>query len=75
MENKKWISVESSQISKISYDADVKRLFIKFKAGSTYAYEGVTQKEFDDFKSSESIGKFFYNNIKNVKQFVKTKNA
>ena len=69
--SRKWITVKSSQIKKISYDKATEMLYIEFKNHTTYSYEGVTAEEFENFKASESIGKFLYANIKNVKSYKK----
>jgi hypothetical protein len=66
---KKWIEVNSSQIKRISYEESLQTLYIEFRNGSTYSYEGVTPKEYVDFKEAPSIGKFFYANIKHVKPY------
>lgn len=62
-------SVESSQIAAIGYAAETQTLAIRFaakgdKPGSLYHYSNVTAEDFATFKGAESIGSFFYKNIK-----------
>lgn len=74
MENRNWITVKSSQINKISYDANDKRLFIEFKNNSQYSYYPVTIGEYINLKNSSSVGQFFHAFIK-TKQTTKQKNG
>jgi hypothetical protein len=65
-------SIESSQIDAIGYDAETQTLAIQFKAkgaapGSLYHYSNVDAALFAEFSSAESIGSFFYKNIKPFK--------
>ena len=62
-------SVNSSNISQIGYDPDLKILIIKFKNGSMYEYLNVPLVTYTNFSKSESIGKFFISNIKNNFQY------
>lgn len=61
-------SVESSQIQAIGYDAQAQTLAIQFKAkggpGSVYHYSNVTAEDFAAFREADSIGSYFYKNIK-----------
>ena len=64
--------VKSSQILAIGYDAANKTLAIQFKGpdtgvpvpGSTYHYTNVEPETFEAMKAAESVGSFFYKNIK-----------
>jgi hypothetical protein len=57
-------SVDSSLITAVGYDADNKKLAVKFKSGSTYNYSGVDQGTYDAMMKAESIGKHFGTNIR-----------
>ena len=62
----KMINVESSMVHSIGYDPETKRLRVKFRDGSLYAYTGVPQSVYDklmDAQSAQSIGKFIHTNI------------
>lgn len=57
--------ISSSQIHSIGHDAETQTLAVRFKAkggglGSLYHYSGVSQEEFDAFKTAPSIGSHFY---------------
>lgn len=59
-------SVESSQIQAIGYDAASQTLAIQFKSGkqAVYHYAKVDAALYQEFSTAESIGSFFYRNIK-----------
>ena len=58
--------VESSQVGAVGYDEASKTLAVQFKhgAGAIYHYAGVEPKLYQDFISSESLGKFHGQHIK-----------
>lgn len=53
---------KSSNIESITYKDGT--LAITFKGGTTYLYEGVSEKEHNEFNSAESWGGHFYKNIR-----------
>lgn len=59
--------VESSQISAIGYSAANKTLVVEFKGGAKYQYSNVEQKTFEAMMAADSVGSFFYRNIKENK--------
>ena len=58
---------ESSNITSIEYDGTTKDLIVGFKNKSKYRYPNFPFQTFLDFSNSESKGKFFFKNIKNLK--------
>ena len=58
------ITVISSNIDSIGYDAKKKKMRIVFSSGAEYDYDGVPKKIFDQMIVSGSVGSFFYKNIK-----------
>jgi hypothetical protein len=58
--------IKSSQIKGIGHDQETNTLAIQFNSGGIYHYEGVSEKQFDEFKSSKSIGKHFGEHIKKL---------
>lgn len=57
--------VSSSQLKAIGYQPDDNRLFIEFHhGGSTYAYEHVTQGDYEALRDAQSIGKHFAAHLK-----------
>jgi hypothetical protein len=59
------VTVSSSNIQSIGYDADSLTLEIEFNNGAIYQYQGVPPTEFDAFMNSGSKGRYFHANIKN----------
>lgn len=67
-------SVQSSQIAQVGHDGGLK-LQVLFRRGGLYEYDGVTSTEFDEMMNAESLGSFFYKNIKGTKPFVKVEGS
>lgn len=61
--------VVSSQIDSIAYSTY--KLFVKFKNGTIYSYEGVPHHLYEQMKTAESVGKFLNQHIKGVYQYEK----
>jgi hypothetical protein len=57
--------VVSSNILSIRYDGDSKTLEIEFNKGGVYQYYDVPLAEYEGLMSAESIGSYFYHNIRN----------
>lgn len=62
--------VVSSQISAVGYDAETQVLEVEFKnAGgkpnSVYQYANFPPEKWAEFQKAESVGSYFYRNIKN----------
>ena len=58
--------VESSNIEGVSYSEGTETVYVKFKNGTVYEYEGVPISIYLDLMESDSKGKFFNSNIKNA---------
>lgn len=58
--------VSSSSIAAIGYDADNQMVYVQFLNGTTYAYKGVPEIEFENLKTAPSIGAYLNRNYKNV---------
>jgi hypothetical protein len=58
--------VKSSQIAAIGHDPSSNTLAIQFKSGKApvYHYANVGADLFEKFRSAESVGSFFYKEIK-----------
>lgn len=52
-------AVISSNIAAIGFDAASGTMRVKFNNGLIYDAEGVSQSDFDDFKSAKSKGVYF----------------
>lgn len=55
---------KSSQIAAFGYDAGKQTLAIRFNSGGLYHYSNVPSEVFDQMQQAESVGSFFYRNVK-----------
>lgn len=67
----KRLSVESSNLASIGYDAENNILEIEFNHGGIYQYFNVPSEVYEELINSASHGKYFAANIKNVYDYVK----
>ncbi|MBE0626436.1 MAG: KTSC domain-containing protein [Burkholderiales bacterium] len=58
--------VSSSNIASVGYDADNQTVYVQFLNGSTYAYKGVAEHEFENLRTAPSVGSYLNRNFKNV---------
>lgn len=56
------VYVISNNIDCVAHDQ--RTLFIRFKSGETYSYDGVPYDHFDALQKVESAGKFFHRFIR-----------
>ena len=69
----KMVSVKSSQIKSIGYDAETCLLYIEFLNGVVYQYGPVDVKIYNDMLvPTVSVGKYFYAFIKGQFAYKKT---
>ena len=59
-----YTEVESKTINAVAYDDPERMLYVRFKGGSEYVYQGVPELIVRHLMSSESKGTFFAKNIK-----------
>jgi len=48
--------VQSSNVHSVGYDPDTRTAHVRFHNGRTYAYDGVSQDDFDDLQNASSVG-------------------
>ncbi len=58
--------VSSSNIAAVGYDAENENVYVQFLDGSTYAYKGVQEHEFENLRTASSVGSYLNRNYKNV---------
>ncbi len=58
--------VSSSNIAAIGYDAERQMVYVQFLNGSTYAYKGVPEHEFENLRTAPSVGSYLNRCYKNV---------
>lgn len=56
----------SSQIREIGYNESQQILEIKFRNKSVYQYDNVPTVTYEQLMKAESLGKYFYENIRDV---------
>ena len=62
----KLITVESSMIHAVGYDAETKTLEVVFNSGRIYRYEDVPLEEYEGLMDAESKGRYMRANIIDV---------
>ena len=63
--------IDSSTITKTTYDTETKDLVVEFKGGMRYQYNEVPHAVYTKFRMAESQGKYFSSDI--AKKFKYTK--
>jgi hypothetical protein len=63
------ITVKSSTISEIGYNAQQSIMTVKFKTGSIYEYLEVPQEIYDFVMNSDSVGKALNAEVKGVYEY------
>ncbi len=58
--------VSSSNIAAVGYDSENQSVYVQFLNGSTYAYKGVPEHEFENLRTASSVGSYLNRNYKNV---------
>ena len=70
--NIKMKSVDSTSLAKVGYDADYSVLKVQFKnSGEYYIYYDVPQSTYTELLRAESIGSYFYYNIRTSFEYEK----
>ncbi len=64
MNNLNWISVVSSNISRIAYNENDQFLYVEFLNGSIYVYKNVPSVIFNELMISPSHGSYLSRQIK-----------
>ena len=62
----KLITVESSMIHAVGYDAETQTLEVVFNSGGIYHYEDVPPEEYEGLMDAESKGRYMRANIIDV---------
>jgi hypothetical protein len=63
--------VTSSSVTEIGYDVNTMTLEVVFRNGTTYQYFDVPESLYEGLKTSESVGKFLNEQIKNSYRYTK----
>jgi len=62
--------VASSNVASVGYDASTLTLEVEFHSGSVYQYFDVPEAVFQELVSSESVGTYLNQHIKNSYRYV-----
>ena len=62
--DKPWISVESSSLTRLKYSIDKMELLVEFKGGAQYLYQNIPSDLFLGLMTADSIGSAFHKLIK-----------
>lgn len=57
--------VNSSNVASIGYDVGDQTVYVQFLNGSTYAYKGVQEHEYENLRTAPSVGSYLNRNFKN----------
>ena len=57
-------SVTSSNIDAISHDPETNTLYVRFKGGGVYAYQGVDAEKHAALMNADSVGSYLHAHIK-----------
>jgi hypothetical protein len=64
--------VKSSNIQSVGYHKDTQTMVIEFIGDKLYSYTPITPEGFNKFMQADSLGKFFFANIRNNKDITTT---
>ncbi len=62
--------VESSMLASIGYDEKSKTLEVEFNHGGVYRYKKVSKKVYEELTNADSIGSYFYHNIRDDYDYI-----
>ncbi len=68
VEGREWAS---SLIKRTEYTPDYQTLLVEFNNGQSYTYSEISSKEYEEFCSAESQGKYFGSNFRTKKPYKK----
>ena len=63
--------VTSSNVATVGYDANTMTLEVEFQNGSVYQYFDVPEVEYQGLMTTDSVGKYLNQNIKNNYRYTK----
>ncbi len=63
--------VDSSNLASVGYDEEKQTLEIEFNHGGVYQYFDVPKEEYEALMNADSLGSYFYHNIRDVYEYEK----
>ena len=64
-----FAQVNSSNLDRVGYDSESKKMQVVFKKGTIYEYDDVTQAEYYGLLEAKSPGQYLSDHIKGVKPY------
>jgi hypothetical protein len=64
-------TVDSSNLASVGYDEANEILEIEFNHGGVYQYFDVPKEEYDALMNADSLGSYFFHNIRDVYDYSK----
>ena len=64
-------SVNSSNLASVGYDPPSQTLEIEFNHGGVYQYFDVPKEEYDALMNADSLGSYFFHNIRDAYEYSK----
>jgi len=64
-------NVDSSNLASVGYDEESQILEIEFNHGGVYQYYDVPKEEYQSLMNADSLGSYFYHNIRNDYEYAK----
>lgn len=58
-----WTPVESSNVAAVAYDADARKLSVRFRAGGTYHYHDVPANVHEELLNAPSAGSYVHSSL------------
>jgi hypothetical protein len=65
-----WVDLNSGLLAAARYDAEIKRLAIRFRKGTVYYYLDVPKEVYDALLAAPSVGAYFVQRIRDEFRFV-----
>ncbi len=64
----KWpdqtMGVKSSNVESVAHDPATNTLFVQYRNGGRYTYNGVDAEKFEQLRTADSVGSFLHSQIK-----------
>lgn len=69
----KRTAVDSSMLASAGYDPTSQTLEVEFNTGRVYQYFDLPQSEYDGLMAADSLGSYFYHNIRDSYRYQKVR--
>jgi hypothetical protein len=66
MQEPEMHAVSSSNVEAVGYDSENQVVYVRFLNGAVYIYKGVPEYQFENLRTSSSVGSYLHSSFKNV---------